>query len=116
MSATQTYRVLKPGIRQRAAGGWRVFEVGELIEVSAVAADALLPGGFIGPLDPHPRLAEVAPAPVPPEEPPAATAGQLADAGRCPDHPRYQGRGEPRRGCPACARLHAEAHAHEVLP
>lgn len=129
MSATaQMYRVLKPGIRQRAGAGWRAFDVGEVIEVTAVTADVLLPGGFIGPLEPgfeafdHKgflafRRAEPAPTAAPATEPEGHEAVD-AQAGRCPDHPRYQGRGEPRKGCQACARLHAEAHAHEdeVLP
>lgn len=123
MSGTgKLYRVLKPGVRQREGGvptgGLRLRAVGDLITVSDKGAAYLIGLGCIEPAEglhversitvahePAAVAATSAPRPVLP----AATA-------RCPDHPRYLGRGEPHEGCEPCARIHAASHAHEVHP
>lgn len=117
------YRVLRAGIRQRSSGGWKRPAVGELINVSDEMGRQLVAAGYAALAS-----APAAPTPGPPALPEGGVVGEaefgLSDAqpagkadtpgpARCPDHPRYQGRGEPHRGCAACARLHAESHGHE---
>lgn len=105
----QGYVVLQVGLIQRTPAGVRCFDVGDTIELSPSMASELLARGFVELIPAQPTLSAA------PQEPVEAAA---EPAGRCQDHPRYLGRGEPRPGCQACARLHAEAHAHEheVLP
>jgi hypothetical protein len=43
------YRVLRAGVRQRVGDGWRSPAVGDLINVSDLAAQLLLQDGWIAP-------------------------------------------------------------------
>ncbi len=106
------YRVLREGIRQRSGDSWKRPGVGDLVNVSDDMGAMLVSGGY----------AALASAPMPPAADPVADATQeppaqneaTTEPGRCPEHPRYQGRGEPRKDCASCAQLHAEYHEREA--
>jgi hypothetical protein len=107
------YRVLLPGIRQRSGQGWRLPEVGDMINVSDDGASVLISRGFICPADGgQSRIEVVEPTSAPPPEPtmPETSVATDADGGfcvtespeRCDKHPRYQGANRPREDCPDC--------------
>lgn len=115
------YRILREGIRQRSGNAWKRPQVGDLINVSDEMGPRLVAAGYAvlasAPVTQSPAgAAPVGESAAPTEsepEPSRPDGDGLIEPGRCPEHPRYQGRGEPRKGCEACARLHAESHSHE---
>jgi hypothetical protein len=105
------YRVLRDGIHQRSGNAWKRPSIGDLVNVSDEMGPRLVAAGYA-------ELASAPAATIPPVETPApeppAESSAAVEPGHCPEHPRYQGRGEPRKGCEACARVHAESHSPEV--
>jgi hypothetical protein len=114
------YRVLREGIRQRSGDSWKRPSVGDLINVSDEMGAMLASAGYAAlagaPTLPTVSVATPAAEHVadPAAEEPPAQSEAPTEPGRCPEHPRYQGRGEPRKDCAACAQLHAESHEREA--
>lgn len=111
--AETRYRVVLAGVQQLDGHEWVYPEVGDEIVVSDLAAMFLLGSGHITPIDGE--VPPVTPA-VLDELTDLADADAQAhalDIRRCPEHPRYRGKGEPREDCSRCQQLFEAEQAKE---
>lgn len=126
---TPLYRVLVDGLVQVETAGTtraavdrersfsdrviRRVAVDEEITLSELAAARLVAEGFVTPV----------PAPAPATMDEATDLGDVEDATndrsrsterRCPDHPKYRGKSDPREDCVHCTQVFEAAQAEEL--